>query len=135
MRCCISTTSSHRPNLRPTSRSTPTSSKPQARCRAIDASWPPDDPGHHGVKAVGAGQPDQLLEQAPADPLALAVGVHVDRVLDRGAIGRPGSVRRQRAEPADAFVIVDGHDGRVGAAVLVHPGQLVLGGCGAPCRR
>ena len=36
-----STTSSQRPCLRPISRSTPTSSKPHARCRAIDASlWP-----------------------------------------------------------------------------------------------
>ena len=38
---CMSTTSSQRPNLRPTSRSQPISSKPHLRCRAIDASWPP----------------------------------------------------------------------------------------------
>ena len=38
---CIRTTSSHRPNLRPTSRSQPISSKPHLRCSAIDASWPP----------------------------------------------------------------------------------------------
>ena len=38
---CISTTSSQRPNLRPTSRSQPISSKPHLRCSAIDASWPP----------------------------------------------------------------------------------------------
>ena len=35
---CISTTSSQRPNLRPTSRSQPISSKPHLRCSAIDAS-------------------------------------------------------------------------------------------------
>ena len=38
---CMSTTSSQRPNLRPTSRSQPISSKPHLRCSAIDASWPP----------------------------------------------------------------------------------------------
>ena len=131
----MSTTSSQRPNLRPTSRSTPTSSKPHASMQPDRRLVAPDDAGHDGVEAVGAGEGDQLGEQAPADALAPRLVVDVDRVLDGGAVGRPGPVRRQGTEAAHAIEVVDGDHGRVGAAVLVHPGQLVLERSGAPGRR
>ncbi len=38
---CMTTTSSQVPNLRPTSRSVPTTVNPTASCSRIDASWPP----------------------------------------------------------------------------------------------
>ena len=57
---CMSTTSSQRLNLRPTSCSRPTCSKPQAACRAIEASWPPTMRADHRVEAVVAGQLDEV---------------------------------------------------------------------------
>ena len=74
----MSTTSSQRPNLRPTSRSVPMISKPSDSCRRTEDSWPADDPGEHGVEAVGPAHVDQLGEQQAADPLALVVAVDVD---------------------------------------------------------
>ena len=97
-RRCITTTSSQRPNFRPTSRSVPTTSKPWARCRAIDASWPADDAGEHGVEAVRHGHRQQLAEHGSADTSALPVTTDVDGVLDRRAVGGPVPVRRQRPE-------------------------------------
>ena len=59
----MTATSSQRLNLRPTSRSTPTSSKPQAcverpRRRAAGL-----DPGHHGVEAAGLRDVEQAEQQ------------------------------------------------------------------------
>ena len=56
----MTTTSSQRPNLRPTSRSVPTISKPSAGVQADRRVVAADDAGHHGVEAVGGGQRHQL---------------------------------------------------------------------------
>ena len=80
---CMTTTSSHRPSLRPTSRSVPTISKPQRRCSEIDGVVPADDPGDHRVVAVLLCQSDELREQLTTDAGPAVVAAHVDRVLDR----------------------------------------------------
>ena len=49
-RRCITATSSQRLNLRPTSRSMPTSSNPHRACRARDGRAAGLDAGHHGVE-------------------------------------------------------------------------------------
>ena len=91
-------TSSQRPNLRPTSRSWPTISNPHAACSAIDASWSADDPGHHGVEAVGAGGVDQLA-RAAAGPRRGPGGRRARRPSPRPwSSTRPVPVRRQRGE-------------------------------------
>ena len=96
MRCCISTTSSQRPNLRPTSRSTPTSWKPHARWSPIDASCPPRS-GHDGVKAVGGGHRRQLGRRPRPTPRPLAVAPR--RPNPRRWCDRPGRGRYGDSEP------------------------------------
>ena len=95
----MSTTSSHWPNLRPTSRSTPTSSNPHRTVESDRRRVAADDAGDHRVEAVVAGQVDEVREQRGADPGALRVTPHVHAVLDRRRVRRPGPVRRHRREP------------------------------------
>ena len=66
----MSTTSSHSPNLRPTSRSTPIVLEAARRWSLIDASWPPTMRPIDRVEAVVAGQVDELAEQQRADAVA-----------------------------------------------------------------
>ena len=60
---CMTATSSQRLNLRPTSRSMPTSSKPQLACSARDASPLASMRADHRVEARLAGDVDQPAEQ------------------------------------------------------------------------
>ena len=92
----MTATSSQRLNLRPTSRSTPTSSNPQAAWSAREAVAAGLDPGHDGVEAAGRGHVDHVRSSsARPDAVAVVVPAHVDRVLDRGPVGRPLLVGRQ----------------------------------------
>ena len=89
-RRCITATSSQRLNLRPTSRSMPTSSKPQRAWRARDAVARCLDAGHHGVEARRPGDLDQARSSSAVPmPSPPRVAVDVDRVLDRRAVRRP----------------------------------------------
>ena len=133
-RRCISTTSSHRPNFRPTSRSVPTSSKPHAECSAIDASLSP------AMRAITEWKPcelrelEQLVEEQPPDAATLVLGEQVHRVLDGGGVGRARPERRQRPEPhhvvGGVFAVHDRDDRRMGTGVLVDPEHLLVEGAG-----
>ena len=83
---CITTTSSHRPNLRPISRSVPTSSKPGGAVQRDRRLVAADDPSDDCVETVGGRQAKEFLQQRLAGSLTLAVTAHVDRVLDAGAV-------------------------------------------------
>src|SRR4051794_4035981 len=56
----------------------------------------PGDAGDHGVEAVGGREPQQLVQEPPADAPALVAVEQVDRVLDRGAVGGAGPEARER---------------------------------------
>ena len=124
-RHCMTATSSQRLNLRPTSRSMPTSSKPQRACSARDAA------PTASMRAITAWKPDALatssrrVSSAVPMPSPPRGAVDVDRVLDRRAVGRPLLVRRQRGEPDDRAAVVDGDDGREGAGAGGQPGLLL----------
>ena len=96
----MSATSSQRSNLRPISRSTPTSSNPQRgvqRPRGLAGGL---DAGEHGVEAATARRCRAARSTSSRPmPSAVAVAAHVDRVLDAGAVRGALLVRRQRAEP------------------------------------
>ena len=96
---CITTTSSQPPNLRPTSRSVPTTVNPTAWCSPIDALVPVGDAGDHGVEAPGLGHPHHLLHELLAEPFASRRLVHVHAGLHRGPVGGPGPVLAERGEP------------------------------------
>ena len=81
-------------------------------------------------KPWAVGQLDQLGEQHPADARPRWSRVDVHRVLDRGAVGGPVAVRRQRAEADDLAVVVHRHDRRVGARRSCEPGPLLVEGAG-----
>ena len=87
---------------------------------------PADDPCDHRVVPVLLGEPDELGEQLAADPGAAMVGADVDRVLHGREVRRPLLVGRERSEPDDLADLVDRHDRRVPAAVLLDPRDLVL---------
>ena len=78
----MTTTSSHWWNLRPTSRSTPTGSKPSRSWTAIEASLWPHDACDHGVEPACGGHLHELGQHGTPDAAALVVGVDVDGVLD-----------------------------------------------------
>ena len=61
---CISTTSSQRPNLRPTSRSEPTSSKPHAAVQRDRRLVAADDARDHRVEAVVGGRASEVARAA-----------------------------------------------------------------------
>ena len=94
-------TSSQRLNLRPTSRSMPTSSKPHVACRAARPSPPASMRANTAWNPDAAATSSSSVSDQLADALAVAVAAHVDRVLDAGAVGGPLLVRRQRAEADD----------------------------------
>ena len=105
-----------------------------ARWRAIEASFPPTMRAMTEWKPWAA-QCRRARQQQPAHALALVGGVDVDGVLDRGPVGRPVAVGRQRAEPDHAPVgprrrrtAWAPERGRRATA----PGRR---GCGAPGRR
>ena len=133
-RRCISTTSSHRPNFRPTSRSVPTSSKPHAACSAIDASLSPAMRAITEWKPWSSRELEQLVEDQPPDAATLVLGEQVHRVLDGGGVGRARPERRQRPEShhvvGGVFAAHDRDDRRMGTGVLVDPEHLLVEGAG-----
>ena len=100
-RACMMATSSQRLNLRPTSRSMPTSSKPHAACRRATPSPLAAIRANTAWKPESSATSSSSVDDQLADALAAAVAVDVDRVLDAGAVRGALLVRRQRAE-ADA---------------------------------
>src|SRR5207244_8941819 len=60
---------------------------------------------------------DQLLQQRRADTLAAMLAVHVDRVLDRVLVRRPGAEAAITGE-SDQLVIGNGADDREAPALL-----------------
>ena len=140
MRHSMSATSSQRLNLRPISRSMPTSSKPQLAVQrdATPRRWPRCGRTPHGTHWS---RRRRAVRRAAAEPMpsAVAVAADVDRVLDAGAIGGALLVRRQRREPRpprpSASSGSDGDDGREGAGAGGEPLPAGRAGCGAPGRR
>ena len=105
------TTSSHRPNLRPTSRSVPIISNPHDCVQCHRGVVVPADAGHDGVEAMSLGQAEQLVQDGPPDAQPLGPLRHVDRVLDGRAVGGPGPIgaianrtRRRRPRPSSSVV-------------------------------
>ena len=122
-------TSSHRLNLRPTSRSMPTSSKPHDSCRAIDASLAPEIRANTAWNPDAAATREQLVDDQLADALAVAVAAHVDGVLDAGAVRGALLVRRQRRRsrrPRPVRRRIDGHDGGERTIAIGDPLLLLL---------
>ncbi len=105
----MTATSSQRPNLRPTWRSTPTSSKPHASVQGARRDATRLDAGDHAVEPRVTGDVDEPGEEQPPDPLPGVVTVHVHGVLDGGAVGGPLLVRRQRRETDDLAVVPIDH--------------------------
>jgi hypothetical protein len=103
---CITATSSHLPNFRPTSRSMPTSSKPHERWSAIEAEWSPT------ILPMIEWNPC-AMPRSTSSPVR---GSDVDRVLDGGGVpgSRPvGGEARER----DHLTGLLGDDYRVDAGV------------------
>ena len=92
-RSCISTLSSQRPSLKPTSSRMPTWWKPRARCSPIDAAClgVSDHRDHLAESACGTGL-DQGREQRAAGAAPVTVMGDIDRILDGEAISRPRPV-------------------------------------------
>ena len=125
----MTTTSSHLPILRPTSRSVPAISNPTLRCRAMEASWPPT------MRAITVWKPWALAvatssSSSAADATAAALAPDVDGVLDGRAVGRTVPVGRERGEAQHRPVVVLGDEHGVGPGPLDQPGHLLLGGAG-----
>ena len=106
----MTATSSQRLNLRPTSRSTPTSSKPHASCSARDAVPLGFDPGDDRMETGIGGDADHVLHQPAPDAETRVLARHVHRVLHGGAVRRAFLVGRQRCEADD--LVVDRRDDR-----------------------
>ena len=113
-------TSSHRPNFLPTSRSVPTSSNPHDRCSAIEASWSPTILAITEWKPCVRARATSSERSALPTPLAAEGLRDVDRVLDGRRVRRAGPVGREGAEADDARADL-GDDERVHAGVLRHP--------------
>ena len=120
------TTSSQRPNLRPTSRSPPISSKPHLRCSAIDASWPPT------IRAItewkpwsvpsAAGSRAAAARRRPGPGASRCTYTESSTV---GAYAARGLNGESDAKPSTVVVVVDRDDRRMAARVLVDPLPLV----------
>ena len=94
-------TSSQRPNLRPTSRSVPTTVEPAAPVQRDRRLVAADDAGDHGVEAVGSASATQLGEQRPG-PRPCPGGRGARRPSPRPwSVRRPVPVGRQRPEADD----------------------------------
>ena len=87
--------SSQRPNLVPTSRAVPTTSKPRRCVQRDRAGVGRLDAGHHHVRARLARAGDQRAQQLGAEAAPLVAVAHVDRVLD----GVPVAVLRPPGRP------------------------------------
>ena len=98
----MTATSSQRLNLRPTSRSMPTSSKPQAGVQRPRGRRrrPRSGPSRRGTGPRGDVEQLGRASSLPM-PRPWRSASHVHRVLDRRPVGGPLLVRRQRGEADD----------------------------------
>src|SRR5215216_6958415 len=78
------------------------------------------------MEPVVDGEPEQLVEQEPADALPAPVAAHVDGVLDGGGVRGSILERRERSEPDDLTHLVGGDDHRVRSRVRVDPFDLLV---------
>ena len=109
----MTATSSQRLNLRPTSRSTPTRSKPQAACRARDAVAAGLDAGDHGVEAAGLGGVEHGEQEGRPMPAAVPVAVARRRSPRRWCGRRPAPCTATATRsPTTSSVASDGDDRR-----------------------
>ena len=101
----MTTTSSQRPNLRPTSRSVPTTSNPSAGAarsrRRGRRRCGPSPRGTRAPSATASSSPSTARRR----PWPWWSRRDVDRVLDRGRVRRPVLVRRQRAKPTTVAAV------------------------------
>ncbi len=91
---CHQAVSTQRSNLRPTSRSVPTRSKPTAACSASLAGFGCGDDGQADVDAVGVDPRAAARRRAPAQTATPRVGGEVDRRLAGAVVGRARTVGR-----------------------------------------
>ncbi len=54
-----------------------------------------NDSGHNRMESTGCANLEKFAQKGSGHPLSAEVGMDIDRVLDRGGIGRPVSVGRK----------------------------------------
>ena len=134
-RHCSSTTSSHRPCLRPTARSTPTSSKPHDGVQADRRLVAVHDPSRtrRGTRCPSP-RSSRSASSRPPTPRPARRAVDVDGVLDGGRVGGTVAERAQareaerRAARGRRPVVVDGDERRMRTSVPLDPCALLLEG-------
>ena len=72
-------------------------------------------------KPLSVAMREQIAQEELADAPAPARAVHVYRVLDGRRVRGPRPERRQRREPVNLVVVVDGDDRRMTAGVFADP--------------
>ena len=105
---CSSTTSSHWRCLRPTSRSTPTSSKPAAVCRPMECSLCPAMRAMTEWKPWAEASSKSSASRARPTPAAPLGPVDVDRILGGGRVPRALAEGGERAEAEDDLPVGPG---------------------------